>query len=317
MSFKPWLKAIRRWASVLFELLWDCAFLVGGRLRRSRARPWSSTGTERVVIVAPHPDDEAIACSGTILRHLQSGDEVVVVIATDGRRSRAAATPDEVSAIRKNEATQAARRLGVTSLEWLGLPEGAWDAPKLRSLLSELLERHKPTVIYAPSRVDFHPEHLAVAHALARALASMAVAPGAEVRVRVYQVQVPLTRILTNLIVDVSGVLAQSVAALRAYESQSGPVEIVFRSRRYGAHAHRILGSAEEFWELTADQYAELHRAPPVEWAGKFRGMRRFAWSDPLAYLQGNTERRRLHMLVGAYAAAEAQGLSAAATREA
>ena len=253
-----------------------------------------------MVIVAPHPDDEAIACSGTILRHVQSGDKVVVVIATDGRRSMAAATPDEVAAIRKDEATQAARRLGIKTHDWLGLPEGAWEVPELEALLSERLRRHKPTVIYAPSRVDFHPEHLAVAHTLARALDSIAVAPGVEARVRVYQVQVPLTRILTNVIVDVSQVLAQSVAALRAYASQAGPVEGVHRRRRYGALAHRIRGSVEEFWELTADQYVELHRAPSVEGGGKFRGMRRFAWTDPLAYLHGNAERRRLHMLVAA-----------------
>lgn len=295
MSFKAPLKAVRRWASDLFELAWYCAFFVAGRLLRSRARPWASTGRERVLIIAPHPDDEAIACSGTILRHTQSGDEVVVVIATDGRRSMAAATADEVAAIRKDEATEAARRLGSKPLEWLGLPEGAWEPRELEGLLIELLARHKPTVIYAPSRVDFHPEHFAVAHALARALDSLAVTPGVEARVRVYQVQVPLTRILTNVVVDLSGVLAQSVAALRAYASQAGPIAGVYRRRRYGALLHRIRGSVEEFWELAPGQYAELHNAPAAEWGGKFRGMRRFAWTDPLAYLRGNAERRRLH----------------------
>ena len=178
-----------------------------------------------MVIVAPHPDDEAIACSGTILRHIQSGDKVVVAIATDGRRSMAAATPDEVAAIRKAEATQAARQLGIKLLEWLGLPEGAWEARELEARLSEVLGRHKPTVIYAPSRIDFHPEHFAVAHALARALDSMAVAPGIEARVRVYQVQVPLTRILTNVVVDVSGVRAQSVAAYARMSRRPAPLK--------------------------------------------------------------------------------------------
>ena len=295
MFFKAGLKALRRRASGLFERAWDCAFFVGGRLLRSRARPWSSTGRERVVIIAPHPDDETIACSGTILRHIQAGDQVVVVIATDGRRSMAAATADEVAAIRKNEAMEAARRLGIKPFEWLGLPEGAWEVPELEALLIEVLGRHEPTVIYAPSRVDFHPEHLAVAHTLARMLDSMPVSPGVQARVRVYQVQVPLTRILTNVVVDLSSVLAQSVAALRAYASQAGPVEGVHRRRRYGAFSHRIRGSVEEFWELTVGQYAALHGAPSVEWGGKFRGMRRFAWTDPLAYLRGNAERRRLH----------------------
>ncbi len=294
MSLKSALKAMRRWASALIELPWHCGFLAIGRLPRRPARSWSSTGKERVLVVAPHPDDEAIACSGTILRHIRSGDEVVVVIATDGRLAGAAPTPDEVAALRKGEATQAAQRLGVTRLEWLGLPEGAWNNNELQMKLTEILELSVPTIVYAPSRVDFHPEHLAVAHTLGRALDS---APAARrIRVRVYQVQVPLTRILTNLVADVSDVFTESVTALRAYESQYGSIESVHRRRRYGALSHRAVGPVEEFWELTADQYAELHRASSTEWSGRFRGMRRFAWTDPLAYLFGNAERRRLRL---------------------
>jgi len=294
MSLDSALKVMRRWASGLVELPWRCGFLAVGRLLRRPARPWSSTGNERVLVLAPHPDDEAIACAGTILRHLRSGDEVVVVIATDGRLAGAALTPDQVAAHRKEEATQAARRLGVTRLEWLGLREGDWKSNELERCLSELLEQVAPTILYAPSRVDFHPEHLAVAHALGRALDSVAAAPG--IRVRVYQVQVPLTRILTNLVADVSDVVAQSATALRAYESQSGSIESVHRRRRYGSLSHRMFGSVEEFWELTGNQYAVLHRASSTEWGGKFRGMRRFAWTDPLAYLLGNAERRRLRL---------------------
>jgi len=247
-----------------------------------------------VLVIAPHPDDEAIACSGTLLRHVASGDGVVVAIATDGRLAGAAPTPDQVAALRRDEAFAAARLLGVERLEWLGLPEGSWEEPELRTLLHDLLERYEPTVVYAPSRVDFHPEHLAVAHALARALGTLAVDAAARIRLRVYQVQVPLTPILANVVADVSSVLVESTAALCAYDSQLGSIEGVHRRRRYGALAHRMRGPVEEFWELTAQQYAELHCGSSVEWLGKFRGVRRFAWTDPLAYWLGNAERRRL-----------------------
>jgi LmbE family N-acetylglucosaminyl deacetylase len=222
-----------------------------------------------------------------------------VAIATDGRRSKAAASPDEVAFIRKNEATQAAQRLGIDRLEWLGLREGDWQVSELQSLLSELLQRYAPTLVYAPSRIDFHPEHLAVAHALARALDSAAAISGPKPRVRVYQVQVPLTRILTNVVTDVSGVLAQSLAALQEYKSQAGSIECVYRRGRYGAFLHLSPGPVEEFWELSAEQYAELHRSPPTEWGDTFRGLRPFAWTDPLAYLVGNSERQRLLRATG------------------
>jgi len=300
MSFSSWLKAARRRASSLVELSWRAGFLAAGRVAPSRALPWSTTGADRVLVIAPHPDDEAIACSGTMLRHIASGDKVLIAIATDGRLSKQASTPDEMAAVRKDEAVLAARRLGIAQLEWLGLPEGAWEMSELQARLLALLERHEPTIVYAPSRIDFHPEHFSVAHALARAIDSLCVASVARIRVRAYQVQVPLTRILTNVVADVSPVLAESAEALRAYESQAGSIESVHRRRRYGALAHRACGPVEEFWELTADQYAELHRGPSGEWLGKFRGVRRFAWTDPLAYWLGNTERRRLRAAAAA-----------------
>jgi LmbE family N-acetylglucosaminyl deacetylase len=285
---------MRRHASSLVELPWRFGFLAAGKLAPSHARPWAATGTDRVLVVAPHPDDEAIACGGTIMRHIEAGDEVVIVIATDGRLAGAAPTPDQVATLRRDEAFAAARLLGVERLEWLGLPEGSWQQHELRTLLRDLLERHQPTMVYAPSRVDFHPEHLAVAQALAWALGTLAVESAALIRVRVYQVQVPLTPILTNVVADVSPVLAESAAALSAYDSQSGSIEGVHRRRRYGALAHRMRCPVEEFWELTTRQYAALHCGSSVEWLGKFRGIRRFAWTDPLAYWFGNAERRRL-----------------------
>lgn len=286
---------VRERASALATLVWQCGFLAAGRLRRVSARRWSTTGKERVVVIAAHPDDEAIACSGTILLHGSSGDEVVVVIATDGRLAGAAATPQEVAALRRGEAEQAARLLQVERLEWLGLPEGAWRVEDLERRLTDVLERLAPTVVYAPSRVDSHLEHFAVAHAFGRALRLLP--PARAPSVRVYQVQVPLTRVLTNLVADVSKVAVQAAPALRAYESQYGAIERVYRRRRYGALAHRVAGAVEEFWELSAHEYSELHRASPVEWGGKFRRMQRFAWTDPLAYLLGSAERRRLRLM--------------------
>jgi LmbE family N-acetylglucosaminyl deacetylase len=293
--------AARSSLSRVVEFIWNCGFLTVGRLARSRAQPWTSSGDERVLVIAPHPDDEAIACSGTMLRHIASGDKVFVVIATDGRRSRVAPSPDEMSHIRKNEATQAARRLGIGGPEWLGLPEGEWQVSELQPRLTELLDRHRPTLVYAPSRIDFHTEHFAVAHTLGRALEAVPM----KLRVRVYQVQVPLTRVLTNVVADVSGVVAQSETVLRAYKSQAGSIRCAYRRGRYGALSHRTVGPVEEFWELTAEQYSRIHRPPPAEWADRFRGLRPFAWTDPLAYLVGNRARRRLRVLVTAQPSVE------------
>jgi LmbE family N-acetylglucosaminyl deacetylase len=259
-----------------------------------RAREWTSGGGQRVLVVAPHPDDEVIGCAGTMLRHTERGDRVCVAIATDGRRSRAAPDPDTMARIRRAECERAARELRAARLEWLGLPEGDWQTSRLASALAALLADFSPSVIYAPSCVDFHPEHRAVAHALALGLEKAGTPPSTPVRV--YQVQVPLTPLLINLAAEVSTQQAQRAAAVAAYASQRATLESAERLRRYSSRIHggRCL---EVFWQTDAARYARIHRGAPEHWSHAFRGMRPFPLSDPLAWLLGNSERRRLAAL--------------------
>src|SRR5438034_1376400 len=39
---------------------------------------------ERLLVLAPHPDDEVIGCGGVVARHIRDGRQVAIVIATDG-----------------------------------------------------------------------------------------------------------------------------------------------------------------------------------------------------------------------------------------
>ena len=71
---------------------------------------------ETVLIVAPHPDDEAIGCGGTICLHRQRGDRVHAVFLTSGERGLTGAAPEAARAIRESEARAAA---GVLSLDRL------------------------------------------------------------------------------------------------------------------------------------------------------------------------------------------------------
>ena len=100
MSLRARLRPVKRAISRGMGRCWELGFATLGSWIRSDAARWSSSGTRRVVVLAPHPDDEAIGCAGSILKHVGCGDRVSIVIATDGRRSQTITTRGVSSAWR-------------------------------------------------------------------------------------------------------------------------------------------------------------------------------------------------------------------------
>src|SRR5262245_9956792 len=277
------------------EGVWALGFILLGRCFRPPVTYWSSPGSQRILVIAPHPDDEAAGCAGTLVRHKKCGDEVCIVYITDGRRSRALGLgPEAMAARRREEAEAGARALGIDRFEWFGFPEGEWTVGQLQPRLQALIKEFVPHIIYAPSRIDFHPEHQKVAYALAQFL-SIEPVESPTLQIRIYQIHVPLTPALTNLVVDTSDVATESAAALSVYVTQYESISRTVRQRRYAARFYGIENQAEEFWQMTARRYCLLHSLPPTHWsAHTFRGLRFRPFSDPLAYLQGLSERQRL-----------------------
>ena len=121
-----------------------------------------------IVAVFAHPDDERII--GPLLSRLaRHGRETHLVIATDGAKgvrdfARIPAGP-ELAAARVNEASCAARRLGVQQLHLLGLPDAGLASfaalEKLRTALVSLIDSIGPAAIitFGPEGGTGHPDH--------------------------------------------------------------------------------------------------------------------------------------------------------------
>ena len=125
-----------------------------------------------VVIVAPHMDDEALACGGLIAK-LPDKHRIHIIYATDGMKSPAPIMAgDEITSdlgnIRMQESTDAMKLLGVPekNLHFLCLPEAELreHLPALQEALSKKLKELSPQYIFAPFRYDRHLDHLAVNH---------------------------------------------------------------------------------------------------------------------------------------------------------
>ncbi len=240
--------------------------------------------------MAPHPDDESAGCAGALLEHRRVGDQVVIACVTDGRRSGALGLrPERMAAARFEEMKTAAEFLD-SRLEWWGLPEMEWEDHELSDRLEALVARTNPDLVYVPSGIDFHPEHQRVARVLAQSLLRLT----PTLRLRIYPIQVPLMPFPANVLVPIRD--ASSVEqAIRCHRTQIGSLVPTLRRRRYAAALAGLPGLAEAYWELDAGEYARLHgtELSSIE-PSTFRGLRYWAFSDPLAYLTGIKLRRRL-----------------------
>ena len=108
-----------------------------------------------VLVVAAHPDDEVLGCGGAIARHVDSGDQVQVLIVAEGSTSRQkqrdrAQVVDELSALAK-AAQVAGSILGAAGVELLDLPDNRLDSLDRLDLIKCIEERvkyHKPDCVY-------------------------------------------------------------------------------------------------------------------------------------------------------------------------
>lgn len=125
----------------------------------------------KILIIAPHMDDEVLACGGMIAR-LTDKDRVKIVYVTDGMKSPAPVVPgvdsitEDLGQIRKLESTEALNYLGLSSenLHFLDLPEAQLQKhiPSLRKILINVIKDSRPDFIFMPFRYDRHPDHLAI-----------------------------------------------------------------------------------------------------------------------------------------------------------
>ncbi|MEZ5409200.1 MAG: PIG-L family deacetylase [Acidimicrobiales bacterium] len=118
-------------------------------------------GIGRVVVVAPHPDDESLAC-GMLLAAAAAGRiEIRVIAVTDGEAAYPGLDPAALAALRRAEQEAALAELGVaaSALSRLGLPDGAVadHTDELAAAIAPHLERR--TLLVAPSIHDWHPDH--------------------------------------------------------------------------------------------------------------------------------------------------------------
>jgi hypothetical protein len=160
---RPWLDKTRSWLAMRFFIA----------LRRATHRMPSSLVTPkagRVLVIAPHFDDEAIGCGGAIARHVQAGSQVCVAFVTNSQGlDPNASVRAKVGHTRRQEALAAQAVLGYQHLECFDLQDGhvVKHEKQLSLRLKDLFERFAPDAVFCPFPADGHGDHQAVALATA------------------------------------------------------------------------------------------------------------------------------------------------------
>lgn len=125
----------------------------------------------KIIVFAPHPDDETLACGGTIVKKIHEGYEVYVVVMTDGRHSHDLVlglkepSPEAIAKIRVREVSEATAILGVQSdnLILLGFEDSKLSqyVAKAKERTIQILNEIRPVEVFVTCREDESEDHRA------------------------------------------------------------------------------------------------------------------------------------------------------------
>lgn len=210
----------------------------------------------RVLVLVPHPDDEAIGAGGLLALLASRGARIDAVLATDGEATIGARLPGhEIARRRRAEFARSLALLGGADPTHtaLGLPDGGLPARRadLAAATAAALAATAPDLVLAPWPLERHPDHRAVAAGLLDALDAGA---GEGAAVWTYEAHTPIPA--PSHVVDVTDHVDAKRAALDEHVTAGEAFDLraclgLATWRSLATRAGR--GAAEGFLALDAD----------------------------------------------------------------
>lgn len=183
-----------------------------------------------VLVVFPHPDDEAFGTSGTIAAHIERGTPVTYACLTLGEMGRNMGNPpfcnrETLPKIRKQELENAAKVLGIQDLRMLGYRDKTIEfeeEEKLVNHLYSIITEIRPSLIisFYPGYA-VHPDHNATGEAVIKAVKKL---PNEE-RPKLHLVAFSKNCVdelgEPDVVFDVKPYIQKKLDAIRAHQSQT------------------------------------------------------------------------------------------------
>lgn len=199
---------------------------------------------KKVLVIAPHQDDEAIGCGGTVHKHVKSGGKAAVIYCAGGSEAR------------KEEASLAAGILGFQSETFMNYKDDSLASQKAFAAdLQNLIASNDPEILFVPFLLDNHSDHRAVNEALIKMEKNIT----NDFMVYAYPVWMP---VYPNVLIDISEEWEAKKKAINCYKSQTATRDYVKMSRSLGEYWATVKGGglqmAESFFRASYREYVKL-----------------------------------------------------------
>lgn len=217
---------------------------------------------EKILVLSPHPDDDVFGCGGTIARYAAQQSQIKIIYLANGSLGfPTKVTPTEkekkeMASKREHEAKASAAIIGVDDLEFWRFKDGSLKANEtITKLMTELLNKYQPKIVFLPSSLDDHPDHQATTEIFLKSLKNINI-PG--LKICFYEVWTPL---VPNRLIIIDETIEKKKQAINCHKSQLSSrsyFEAIIGLSEYRAGLAGRGKYAEAFFEIEAEKYLKL-----------------------------------------------------------
>ncbi len=185
---------------------------------------------DHLLVIFPHPDDEAFGVSGTIAQHTKKGLPVTYICLTLGQMGRNMGNPpfatrESLPLIRQKELEDACAAVGIQDLRQFGFRDKTVEFEDEKFLTDQFLaviEEVKPTrlITFYPG-YSVHPDHEATARAVVRAVGSMPEMDRPELLCVAFAKNSEEDLGAPHVVTDISDVFEEKMNCIKAHRSQT------------------------------------------------------------------------------------------------
>ncbi|WP_443946335.1 bacillithiol biosynthesis deacetylase BshB1 [Pedobacter sp. AW1-32] len=217
-----------------------------------------------ILVIAVHPDDAELCCSGTILKHIAQGKRVGIVDLTRGELgTRGTAETRDV------EAADAATILGLSARENLGMRDGFFQNDEQHRLaVIKAIRKYQPEIILSNALYDRHPDHgragdLVNDSVFLSGLPKIVTEVNGEIqqahRPRLLLQFIQDSYIKPDIIVDITDHMETKIASIKAYRTQFYNPDVEGQQTYISSPEffESVIGRSREFGKSIGAKYGE------------------------------------------------------------